>query len=69
MDPSKKAYASRLYTCWGNFAQQNGEHPGTATAFGIRLVERGFQKTKSGTTVYVGISPKSGGPKELFAKL
>ena len=54
-----KATASALYESWKDFAEANGESPGTATAFGSSLQQRNFQKKKSGVIQYIGIRLKS----------
>jgi putative DNA primase/helicase len=57
--PGFQASAGELYASWETFAKANGEEPGTSTAFGTRLPERGYQKKKSGNTIYVGIRLKN----------
>ena len=40
--------ASRLYSAYRSWAEKNGEHPMTQTAFGRKLGERGFDSYRSG---------------------
>jgi putative DNA primase/helicase len=57
--PEKKSSASKLYESWKEYAIMNGEDPGSNTAFGSELKERGFEKKKSGGNHYLGIALKS----------
>ena len=57
--PGVKNSASNLFASWKEFATANGENPGTITAFGSSLHQRGFDKKKSGVIQYVGIKVKS----------
>jgi putative DNA primase/helicase len=57
--PGLQASSQELYFSWELFAKANGEEPGTATVFGAKLPERGFQRKKSGKTFYVGIKLKN----------
>ena len=51
-----QARARGLYVQYKQWADGSGEDTMTATAFGLRLVERGFRKTKDRTgLVYQGI--------------
>jgi len=54
--PDLKASASKLYASWKEFCEENGEYAGSSKTFGQTLVERGFMKTKSSGTVYLGIA-------------
>ena len=54
-----KAPASKLYASWKAFCEESGEYAGSAKTLGQTLVERGFAKTKSSGTVYLGIALKS----------
>ncbi|MDE3089631.1 MAG: DNA primase, partial [Chloroflexota bacterium] len=47
IDPQVSATAANLYKTYCAFAEKNGERPMTATAFGRRMVERGFTKSRS----------------------
>lgn len=42
--------AADLYNTYKQWAEQGGEHPITQTAFGRRLGERGFEKSRNSTT-------------------
>ncbi len=53
-----KAPASALYGSWSAFAAANGEDTGNSKEFSAMLTERGFQKMKSGSVVYVGLKLK-----------
>jgi putative DNA primase/helicase len=57
--PGKKEAASKLYGSWKEFALENGEEPGTMTAFGSLLPEQGFEKKKSGGYYYIGVQLKA----------
>src|SRR5208282_1322593 len=54
-----KGVSSELYDSWRAFAIKNGEEPGSSTSFGPKLVERGYQKKKSGNVYYLGIARKN----------
>lgn len=49
-DPRVITSASDLYTTYKQWAEQGGEHPITQTAFGRRLGEKGFEKSRNSTT-------------------
>jgi putative DNA primase/helicase len=48
VDPQAWALASELYKAYVEWSSGGGERPLTATAFGLRLVERGFTRTRLG---------------------
>jgi putative DNA primase/helicase len=56
--PDKKATAAELYASWRQYALANGEHPGSTVTFATRLKQRGFQKVKSSSHLYLGIEVK-----------
>jgi putative DNA primase/helicase len=56
--PHCKATASDLYVSWRTYLESIGEHPGSAKVFASELTQRGYQKKKSGSTVYMGIRLK-----------
>ncbi len=56
--PGQKECSSSLYKSWKAFAEENGEEPGSATSFGSRLPEYGFDKMKSSKTYYLSIKLK-----------
>jgi putative DNA primase/helicase len=47
--------ATALYQSWKEFAEANGEHPGSAKSFADKLKQQGFKSKKSGGTKYLGI--------------
>jgi len=53
--PDAKVKASFAYQDYRKWADERGEHTLTMTTFGNRLTERGIQKMKGRTVVYVGI--------------
>jgi putative DNA primase/helicase len=53
--PDLKTKASDLYKSWKEFADANGEHPGSSKSLAEMLKQRGFKSKKSGGTVYLGI--------------
>jgi putative DNA primase/helicase len=55
--PGKKASPTELYKSFVEFAQTNGEDPGSMTTFGSNLSQK-FEKTKSSNKVYLGIALK-----------
>lgn len=56
-----KVRASELYAAYKEWCESNGEHPMTGTAFGRRMVERGFERLKSRTCyLYVGLRVREG---------
>jgi putative DNA primase/helicase len=57
--PGDHSSAGELYQSWKNFAERIGEEPGSITAFGNMLRQRGFQKKKASSVRYLGIKPKS----------
>lgn len=65
----KKEGAQALYTSWKEFAQANGEDPGTAKTFAAMLAERGFKKIKSGSICYLGIKVQKFDIADLAADL
>jgi P4 family phage/plasmid primase-like protien len=48
VDPQAWVLASELYKAYCEWSTSGGERPLTATAFALRLVERGFTKTRLG---------------------
>jgi len=65
--PTKKATASELYACWKQYAIENNEDPGSFTAFGSALKQRGFEKIKTnGFIVYLRIELKFKGNEPKF---
>lgn len=52
-----KSSAKELFKSWKLFCEEANENPGTQTSFGTLLGENGYKKTKSGTTIYLGITP------------
>lgn len=58
IDPAFKAGSTTLFTSWKEFCLTNSEPPGSSKSFGQTLVERGFPRTKSGGSVYIGLTLK-----------
>lgn len=54
--PHYWARAGDLYSSWSKWARNEGADPGTQTAFGRALTDRGFTKSKSGTIRWTGIA-------------
>jgi putative DNA primase/helicase len=57
--PAVKGKASLLYESWKEFAQANGEDPGSSKTFAEMLGNHGFKKIKSDGVKYLGIAPLS----------
>jgi len=55
----KSVAASELYCAYHDWAEKHGHHPLSATAFGLRLSDRGFNKERETTgskrVVYLGL--------------
>jgi putative DNA primase/helicase len=52
LDATQEIKASDLYARYKTWAEQRGEYIETQTRFGTRLVERGFEKRKTGGRVW-----------------
>ncbi len=52
--PGATIKARDLYHCYVVWAKANAIDPRSATAFGLRLADRGFVKVKAGTVLYQG---------------
>jgi putative DNA primase/helicase len=53
--PGLKSKAIALYESWREFAEANGEDPGSMKAMAEQLAQRGFKKIKSDGVKYLGI--------------
>jgi putative DNA primase/helicase len=49
-DAQESATVSELYEAFHGWAEKHGHHPLTSTAFGLRLVDRGFEKSLDPST-------------------
>jgi putative DNA primase/helicase len=58
--PAMRETATKLYESWRVFAVANGEPAGSQTVFGSALLQRNFERKKSGVMQYLGIQLKSG---------
>src|SRR5271170_5148985 len=57
--PAHKSAASELYASWREYAVARGEAPGSSKTFSELLLQRSFQRHKSGKSKYVGIAVKA----------
>jgi putative DNA primase/helicase len=61
-----QARAGELWTTFKEWTSENGFHQGTSTAFGRKLSERGFRKSRDGKGfIYQGIGVKSDSESEF----
>jgi putative DNA primase/helicase len=61
--PGKSCPATPLFQAWNKWCDENGEYAGTQTAFGKKITERGYERTRSGGVVYLGIAVKPEPPE------
>ena len=58
VNPRATVGSTRLWNEYQQWADDNGEYPGTQPKLGLRLKERGFVNVKSGTVFWQGIGLK-----------
>lgn len=59
--PNLKCSSKALFNSWIGYCDENKEHGGTQTNFGMMLKSYGFQSHKSSGSYYLGITVKSDG--------
>jgi putative DNA primase/helicase len=52
LGPSHRTSASLIYGAYLKWCENNGEHPMTQRALGMRLAEKGFKSSRTGSTRY-----------------